>query len=247
MTFRAILFDKDGTLFDFEASWAGWMRDLIVELSEGSSDRIAALADVLRFDIETCRFSPGSPVIAGTLEEITDLIAPILLDRPSEVDVLLARVDASAAAVTMAPVVPLRPFLDGLRAKGFALGLATNASGAEATAHLRQHGVVDRFDFIAGYDSGHGAKPDPGMCRAFADALGLPPDQVLMVGDSLHDLVAGRAAGMRNVAVLTGIAGRDELAPFADAVLPDIGALPAWLADVRTAADARGPVRWRQE
>ena len=50
-----------------------------------------------------------------------------------------------------------------------------------------------------------------------------------MVGDSRHDLEAGRAAGMRPVAVLTGIARAADLAPHAEVVLPDIGALPAWL------------------
>jgi phosphoglycolate phosphatase len=50
-----------------------------------------------------------------------------------------------------------------------------------------------------------------------------------MVGDSRHDLEAGRSAGMRTVAVLTGIAGAAELAPLADVVLTDIGALPDWL------------------
>ena len=50
-----------------------------------------------------------------------------------------------------------------------------------------------------------------------------------MVGDSTHDLRAGRAAGMRAVAVLTGLAEADELAPLADAVLPDVSHLPAWI------------------
>jgi phosphoglycolate phosphatase len=50
-----------------------------------------------------------------------------------------------------------------------------------------------------------------------------------MVGDSRHDLEAGRAAGMRTVAVLTGIAGAADLAPHADVVLADIGGLPGWL------------------
>jgi phosphoglycolate phosphatase len=49
------------------------------------------------------------------------------------------------------------------------------------------------------------------------------------VGDSRHDLVAGRAAGMRCVGVLTGLADRADLSPLADAVLPDIGHLPGWL------------------
>ena len=50
-----------------------------------------------------------------------------------------------------------------------------------------------------------------------------------MVGDSRHDLIAGRAAGMQTVGVLTGMAELADLAPFADVVLPDIGHLPLWL------------------
>ena len=67
------------------------------------------------------------------------------------------------------------------------------------------------------------------MLLAFAAQTGLDPARVLMVGDSLHDLMAGRAAGMRPVAVLTGIALAADLAPLAEVVLPDIGALPGWI------------------
>ena len=70
------------------------------------------------------------------------------------------------------------------------------------------------------------------MCLAFAHSLGLDPARVAMVGDSLHDLAAGRAAGMRTVGVLTGVAGAAELAALADVILPDIGGLPGWLADM---------------
>jgi len=50
------------------------------------------------------------------------------------------------------------------------------------------------------------------------------------VGDSTHDLIAGRRAGMQTVAVLTGVALEAELAPHADVVLPNIGHIPAWMA-----------------
>ncbi|EPX85444.1 HAD-superfamily hydrolase, subfamily IA, variant 1 family protein [Salipiger mucosus DSM 16094] len=52
-----------------------------------------------------------------------------------------------------------------------------------------------------------------------------------MVGDSTHDLIAGRAAGMQCVGVLTGPAAAEDLASQADVVLPDIGHLPGWLGD----------------
>ncbi len=77
--------------------------------------------------------------------------------------------------------------------------------------------------------AGPSAKPAPGMLLAFADRFGLDPAAVLMVGDSRHDLIAARAAGMPAVGVLTGTAAAEDLAPLALAVLPDIGHLPGWL------------------
>ncbi|MEM7090648.1 MAG: HAD-IA family hydrolase, partial [Pseudomonadota bacterium] len=92
-------------------------------------------------------------------------------------------------------------------------------------------GIREHFDFIAGYDSGHGFKPGPGQLLAFAAHVGVDPSRVAMVGDSLHDLQAGRAAGMVTIGVLTGLAGADVLAPMADVVLPDIGHIPGWLSE----------------
>ena len=135
-----------------------------------------------------------------------------------------------AAQAPQQPAVPLRPLLEGFRAQNIALGVATNDSEVPARAHLGAAGITDLFDFIAGYDSGHGGKPAPGQLLAFAKAVGLEPAQIAMVGDSTHDLHAGRAAGMRTIAVLTGTAVTAQLAPFADVVLADIGEIPAWLA-----------------
>ena len=50
-----------------------------------------------------------------------------------------------------------------------------------------------------------------------------------MVGDSTHDLMAGRAAGMPTIGVLTGMAGAATLAPYADIVLSNIGEIPGIL------------------
>jgi len=81
-----------------------------------------------------------------------------------------------------------------------------------------------------GADSGFGGKPAPGQLLQFLSVTGLAAQDCLMVGDSLHDLDAGRAAGMKTVGVLTGPATRDVLTPAADIVLPSIGELPEWIA-----------------
>ncbi len=98
-----------------------------------------------------------------------------------------------------------------------------------ARIHLERAGVLDLFDYVVGCDSGWGGKPAPGQLKEFIRRFDLTPSRVAMVGDSRHDLDAGRAAGMHAVAVLTGIATRAELAPPADVVLPDIAALGGWI------------------
>jgi len=223
---EGIVFDKDGTLFDFRVSWGGWAKEFLPSISRNAA-HTGQLGQAIGFDLVTGEFAADSPVIASTASEIALRLLPFLPDVSAED--LTDRIDAAATCAVMSETVPLRPLLTGLRARGLRLGVATNDSEAPARAHLAAHGLLDLFDFIAGYDSGHGAKPGPGMCLAFGQAMGLDGSRTVMVGDSRHDLEAGRAAGMHTIAVLTGVATASDLAPYADVVLKDIGAIPAWL------------------
>lgn len=223
----AILFDKDGTLFDFNATWAVWARGMLETLAAGDDALAVRLADAIGFEPEGPAFRPDSIVIAGTVAEVAARLLPHLPRRSLE-DVI-AELDAEAARAPQVPAVPLNDCLAALDARGLRLGVATNDSESSARVHLEQAGVLDQFAFIAGYDSGHGAKPGPGQLLAFAAALGVAPEAVAMVGDSLHDMAAARAAGMRAVAVLSGPATADDLRPAADIVLADIGGLGAWI------------------
>jgi len=227
MHVSGILFDKDGTLFDFEASWSAWAGHLIEDLSAGESGLATALAARLGFDLDRGRFVPDSLSIAGTVAEQAEAIAPLL--PGTDPAALCHRLSQAAAQAEMQPVAGLQQILADLQGRGLVLGVATNDAEAAAYAHLTRAGVLDRFAVVVGFDSGYGAKPDPGMCHAFADAQDLPPERIVMVGDSTHDLVAGRAAGMRTVGVLTGMADRATLAPWADIVLDDISQLATWL------------------
>lgn len=222
-----ILFDKDGTLFDFRATWDAWAADLIVDLAEGDAGLAADIAVAIAFDLANGQFLPHSPVIAGTGREAAECVAQAM--PGVDLDALEARMNASVVNAPLAPAVPLSPLLKTLAGRGLALGVMTNDSEMGAQAHLRGAGVQDHFDFIAGFDSGFGAKPDAAPLLAFCDKMCLSPGRVAMVGDSAHDLIAGRAAGMVTIGVLTGIAETDDLAPLADVVLPNIGALPEWL------------------
>ena len=225
---HGVLFDKDGTLFDFGATWNVWAAMMLGDLTGGDDTRSARLGALIGFDFLEQRFDPASLVIAGTPDDIVRLLLPGVPELgPVE---LIDRINAAAARAPQVESVPLGPLIAELQAMGLKLGVATNDAETPARAHLAGVGHEDSFDYIAGYDSGYGGKPEPGMCLGFTAATGLSPAHVIMVGDSTNDLVAGRAAGMRVVAVLTGIATADALAPLADVVLPDIGHLPEWIA-----------------
>lgn len=222
----AVIFDKDGTLFDFRTSWGAWITQLIGGLAESPAHG-RLLERVLGYDIATGAFDRSSPMVGETTPEIAERLLPHLPGMTREA--LNARMNALSTTAPMLPAVDLPAVLGALRARGLVLGLATNDTEAPARLHLAAAGVLEMFAFVAGWDSGYGGKPAPGQLLAFAQAHGLDPARVVMVGDSRHDLDAARAAGMRAVAVLTGVAGFPELAPHADTVLADIGHLGAWI------------------
>jgi phosphoglycolate phosphatase len=132
----------------------------------------------------------------------------------------------------LAPIGDPAGVLSGLAASGLKLGIATNDAEASARSQAAALGIDAVTDFVAGYDSGFGAKPDPGMVSAFAIHHGLRPEEVALVGDSMHDMMAARAAGVVAIAVRTGPCtgpAMREIEAQADHVLDSIADLPAWL------------------
>ena len=222
-----IIFDKDGTLFDFNATWGAWTRAMLI--AEAGDDPVLCerLAAVLGYDMVNARFFPGSLVIASTVDDVADAILDVV--PATDKSALLDRMNAGSAKVDQVEAVPLRAYTAQLRQMGLTLGVATNDAEAPALRHLDKAGIRDDFSFIAGYDSGYGAKPGPGQLHGFCRATGLVPAACIMVGDSTHDLHAGRAAGMMTIGVLTGPAPREDLDGMADVVLPTIADIPGWL------------------
>lgn len=234
---RAVLFDKDGTLFDFAATWRRAAHALIERLAPDDPARRRALGAACGFDPESGVFSAGSVIVAGSADALAKVWAPMIGDLDAKrLEAVALEASSTVGGVTLTPAAPDLPaLLDGLIARGLSLGVATHDGEAAARAHLAAAGALDRFAFIAGYDSGHAPKPAPDMVLAFAAAAGVAPGAIAMVGDSVHDLGAARAAGALAIGVLTGPARHDDLAPLADAVLPSIAALPDWL-DARARA-----------
>ena len=235
---RGVLFDKDGTLFDFHRSWSSWMAYVLGGLSCGNAAQAERAGIDLGFDLAERRFDLNSPFVAGTPESTLELLRRSFPDLGQQE--ILGVLTEATVRTPQVEVVPLRPLMTRLAGSGLALGIATNDHESTARAHLEQADVLDHFEFVAGSDSGFGAKPDTGMLLAFCELTGIDPGLVAMVGDSAWDLEAGRAAGMTTVAVLTGTATRSMLSPTADVILNHIGELPGWLGLETTAGPRTG-------
>ncbi|MEM0922064.1 MAG: HAD family hydrolase [Pseudomonadota bacterium] len=229
---RGVLFDKDGTLFDFQATWAEVSIRVLGQLSPDPGLQ-EALATRVGFDLQTRRFAAGSPLVAASTAEIAGIWAELLPDRTvAEIEDLTDR--AAMEAAMRGALVPAAPDLPGLltrlRDRGLGLGVATHDSEASARHQLVSIGAGESFDFIAGYDSGFGLKPGPGMLLGFAEALGHAPGEIAMVGDSISDLaMVAEGGGALAIGVLTGPALHEDLAPHADTVLPSIQDLEGFL------------------
>lgn len=220
---KAILFDKDGTLLDYWASWGPINRAAANLAAAGAPAFAARLLAVGGVDESGRAASPNSLLAAGSAHDIARIwvAAGAAFTVPGLTRALDDLFRASVADVV--PVGDLAAILGGLKARGLALGIASSDSEAAIRATVERFGLSDVVDFVAGYDSGHGPKPEPGMVRAFCRAIGLSATEVAMVGDTLHDLEMGEAAGVGlKIGVLTGTGTRDGLGDIADLVLDGI-------------------------
>ncbi len=87
-------------------------------------------------------------------------------------------------------------------------------------------GLVGYFEIILGSDSVEEKKPSPKPLLAIMDRLALPPREALMVGDSIYDIQAGKAAGVRTIAVSYGYREKQSLSS-ADYLIDRMDGLPA--------------------
>ncbi|HEU4628381.1 MAG TPA: HAD-IA family hydrolase [Gemmatimonadaceae bacterium] len=114
-----------------------------------------------------------------------------------------------------------------LQARGHPMAVVTSKATAIARRGLAFTGIERFFPVVIGADETMRHKPDPEPVRLALDRLGYAPSDALFVGDSTHDVLAGRAAGVRTVAACWGPVARAELeAAGADHLLGCLAELP---------------------
>jgi pyrophosphatase PpaX len=100
-----------------------------------------------------------------------------------------------------------------LKNRGHDIGIVTSKSEALALRGLAHVGLARHMDTIVGCDSSTRHKPDPEPVRIALHRLDVSPEHAIFVGDSVHDVLAGNAAGVHTAAALWGAFKRADLEP----------------------------------
>jgi phosphoglycolate phosphatase len=227
---RGVLFDKDGTLFDFQKSWAPINLRAVAHGAAGDEALRLRLAAIGGVDPASGFTSADSLFASGNAAEIAT--AWIAAGSPFGLEPLTAALDRIFldGAGRMVPAADLPGLFGRLKARGLRLGVASSDSAAAVAEAADRFGFAPFLDFHCGYDSGFGHKPTEGMPLAFCRAVGLAPGEIAVVGDNAHDMEMGRRAGAAlKVGVLTGTGSKATLAAHADAVITGIDRLEAFL------------------
>ena len=225
MTIRGILFDKDGTLIDFDQTWMpayhAALEDLCRPLSEPNVKNRCLVAS--GYDIDRGCTVPNSALAV----EGSDDIAMIWLKaagQPSEKAAIdrLVQIMEDYSADHPVPLFDVATLFKRLTDRHLKLGIATMDAEWVARRSMDKLSAAEHIQFYAGYDSGFGRKPGPGMVQKYCADTNLQPDQIIVVGDNLHDLHMSISAGAAlSVGVCSGVANRDDLADVANYVIED--------------------------
>ena len=180
----AVAFDLDGTLLDTVHDLAAAVNLLLVELGHPPLHTVTVrdlvgkgMANLVRKAMLRAR---------GRAPDDTELAALVPRYQAHYENVLGRETEAFPGLLDM---------LVRLRDEGFRMAIVTNKATRFVRPHLEKAGILRFFDAIVGGDDAHAKKPDPAPIVMAAQRLGVPVSRMLMVGDSVNDAQAARAAG----------------------------------------------------
>ena len=181
---KAVMIDLDGTLLDTVTDLA-----VAVNLMLARLDRPPLAEEQVRTFVGKGIPNLVQRALAGALTGAPDpalyeLALPLYLDYYESVN---------GKHTTMYPGV--REGLDALKAAGFPLACVTNKSERFTLPLLQQVQLADYFSIVVAGDTLPKKKPDPLPLTHTCAHFGIAPRDMLMIGDSLNDTIAARAAG----------------------------------------------------
>jgi pyrophosphatase PpaX len=204
---QAILFDLDGTLID--------TTDLILKCFQHSWERVCGFNHSREALLQTF----GTPLRAAMdrlilIKDESSNGARLVKADPDVVDRLLTEYrsfNADNHDGLARPFHGTADVLSELRRRGYLIAIVTSKTRELALRGLRLCAIDGLFHSGVFLEDTDVHKPHPEPILAALKTLNTPSCSAVYVGDSAHDIVAARAAGVRTVAALWGPAPRAEL------------------------------------
>jgi HAD superfamily hydrolase (TIGR01549 family) len=104
----------------------------------------------------------------------------------------------------------VRPFpkaqdlLNHMRERGLKLAIASSAKPDELKNLLKIVGAADLIQDKSSSEDTSNSKPSPDIMQITLQKVGIPPDEVLMIGDTVYDIEAAKKAGVGTIAFRSG-------------------------------------------
>ncbi|MGV3224501.1 HAD family hydrolase [Staphylococcus hyicus] len=222
-----LMFDKDGTLIEFDQSWIKIGVQLVEDVC--AYFHIKALDDVKKeLGIVNDGFSPGSIMASGTLQDMITVF-----NQYANQDTTLYTTEKSQMLIrTREPEVILFDgvvtMLHTLKSKGYHLGILTSDNRTGMAHFFEKTQLQSLFDIVISTNGDHYEKPDPRILEPLWER-GVKGRDMIMIGDTDNDMKTGRNAhALLNVGVRTGL-GNQAKFDDADVILNDVTELPSIL------------------
>ena len=229
-----VVYDKDGTLVDFHSVWGPRIvrsANALAAATGLGDDFVRHLYRAVGYDASTNHTSGQGPLATAPLDQLVIVAATAIFqsgitwDKALELSstCLLPLMAAQPEAKEISPRGNLLSPLRELQQHGCRLVVATTDNRDSTDLMLGHLGIQDCFkQVICGDDAGP-IKPDPEVLLLIARTQQIPVSQLIMVGDTVSDMVMSRRAGAALSVGITGGAGTDdELAAHADILIDDI-------------------------
>lgn len=225
---QAIIFDKDGTLIDFDAMWGGWTSHLADQLKQASGLNVhKALCNAFGVDESSNKVLAGGKLASMPMSLLYNVTVDVMcacgLDNATAKDVVENVWCIPDPVILAKPVTDLRKLFGDLSELGIKIAIATADDRAPTQAMVDAFDIGEFISCMACADDGIPSKPAPHMALTLCKQMNIAPGNVMVIGDTLSDLMMARSAGAGlAVGVLSGVSSAKNLVQSADYLLDSV-------------------------